>query len=136
MKIKTSFISNSSSMSFIVRKAYLSEEEIQLIFDVGEYNSWVIQHRGDYLIGYVSMDNFDMRNFIDRKIKTWPAFAWIDNPGWAWRQLLFGDGFMLSGNDPSAEGLIKFKDDPENTPDKKLRQELITWDRTIKEDED
>jgi hypothetical protein len=63
MKIRTGFVSNSSSSSFIVRKAFLSEEEIARIKNhagMADGWPWEILDMNSVLVGYTSMDNFDM----------------------------------------------------------------------------
>ena len=75
MKIRTGFVSNSSSSSFIVDKNYLSAEQIALIKNHSEEgakygiewpDAWFIEETEKHIRGYTSMDNFDMRLFFER----------------------------------------------------------------------
>ena len=80
MKIRQGFVSNSSSSSFVVAKAALTEEQIELIknhWDIAaedptldhigtrnSFDAWEIKE-GRFLIkGFTSMDNFDMEEYL------------------------------------------------------------------------
>lgn len=84
MKIRTGFVSNSSSSSFIIQKKNLSADQINKIYDHIEFSKilikynlelehlfyndisdrWSITDEGDYLYASTNMDNFDMREFL------------------------------------------------------------------------
>ena len=78
MKIRTGFVSNSSSTSFIVSKRVLSEEQIVAIRDHIAYSSknfpqigwadkdqyWNIDETDEQMRLYTGMDNFDMHEFL------------------------------------------------------------------------
>lgn len=80
MKKRTGFVSNSSSSSFIIPKEYLSDEKISKIWNhieeakvhmnyydfsiVHDDDAWRIYEDDFYLEGSCSMDNFDMRTFL------------------------------------------------------------------------
>jgi hypothetical protein len=87
MKIRTGFVSNSSSSSFIISKDYLTKDQIKLIHNHiahdkqhqlaetdwdSEYADlnfpWEIsEDKVDGCIyGYVFMDNFDMKLFLEK----------------------------------------------------------------------
>ena len=83
MKIKTDYITNSSSASFTIAKKFLSEFQIMLIkdhievgyaltktkampdLDLGWADEWSIIEIGDEIHGSTSMDNFDMYAFLN-----------------------------------------------------------------------
>jgi hypothetical protein len=120
MKIRTGFVSNSSSSSFIVRKAFLSEEEIARIKNhagMADGWPWEILDMNSVLVGYTSMDNFDMRGYVEDSVKIPYAFCWIDNPGWAWTSL-----FKKLGGETD---IIQFLDDSADTKDKSARRNWI-----------
>lgn len=67
MKIRTGFVSNSSSSSFTIRPEDLTVRQLQQIYDhadeAGE-NAWSIHEDEKFVRGYTSMDNFDMRVYL------------------------------------------------------------------------
>ena len=80
MKIRTGFVSNSSSSSFVISKHYLSPDQIAKIYnhidaakEAGmdakwfcEYDAWNIKEDEDNISGETSMDNFCMSEFLEK----------------------------------------------------------------------
>jgi hypothetical protein len=68
MKLRTSFVSNSSSASFIIPKRYVSPEQIELIkaYIDGDRNDdgWNITENDQYLRGFTIMDNNAISDFF------------------------------------------------------------------------
>ena len=70
MKIRSGFVSNSSSSSFIVPKNCLNETQINLIVNHNKtelpyaHQAWKIQETETELSGSTWMNNFDMRQFM------------------------------------------------------------------------
>lgn len=79
MKIRTGFVSNSSSASFIIKKKFLTEEQIKLIFNHREHSEkvlgwtpethstncdWNIKETEETIEGWTSMNNYNMMEFL------------------------------------------------------------------------
>lgn len=95
MKIRTNFVSNSSSSSFIIKKKDLTKEQIEKIknhIDEAynyfskehiEYNwdkgdKWEITENEDEIKGETIIDNFDMEDFLNKiKVKD-SVIQWLD----------------------------------------------------------
>lgn len=79
MKTRTGFVSNSSSSSFVLARNVVSEKQLGHIQDhlayaklkgwqqgyTSDYDAWDITVTDTEIRGYTSMDNFDMREFLD-----------------------------------------------------------------------
>ena len=67
MKIRSGFVSNSSSASFTVRMSDLSVAQMKVIElhreEAGE-DAWSIYEEDGCVHGFTRMDNFDMRDYL------------------------------------------------------------------------
>jgi hypothetical protein len=97
MKTRNSFVSNSSSSSFVLRKRFLTEEQIAKIrnhieeakklneilpldkqFYISKDSEWNIEEAEEFIVAETFMDSFDMRRFVDDYLKIDPTaiFSW------------------------------------------------------------
>lgn len=111
MKVRHDFVTNSSSSSFLISKKYLDYDQIRAIREHHELGKkmglvhdyldfeWDIKENNDFITGYVSMDNFDMEEFLEkidvnmRKV-TWSEREFIiseETEKSNWRKLLYED---------------------------------------------
>jgi len=76
MKTRNGFVSNSSSSSFVIGLAALSAQQLSKIMDhemlsrrygltCDTEDRWSITINDDTVEGYTSMDNFNMKSFLD-----------------------------------------------------------------------
>jgi len=70
MKIRTGFVSNSSSSSFTIRRDALTLKQYDQIMNhrehpsCGEDDFWSIYEEGEYIKCSTWMDNFDLRSYV------------------------------------------------------------------------
>ena len=74
MKLRTGFVTNSSSSSFTIAKSNLTDDQIDKIKNHIEaakelemktfYDSWDITETNHKISGFTLMDNFDMEKFL------------------------------------------------------------------------
>jgi hypothetical protein len=75
MKFRLGFVSNSSSASFILKKKYLTPEQIQSILVLrddnapewkgqAQFSDWKFEETNKILSGCCFMDNFGMKEYI------------------------------------------------------------------------
>ena len=76
MKIRLSFVSNSSSSSFTIEKSKLKKDQIEKIFNYSFFatfmknidyidEEWFIKETDTHIEGFTLMDNFDMIQYLE-----------------------------------------------------------------------
>jgi hypothetical protein len=91
MKIRLGFVSNSSSASFVINKRHLTESQIMAIKNhylsddfirdgcVKDWDRWNI-HEDEYEIrGSTSMNNFSMRDYLEKIGVNEEHVKWVDD---------------------------------------------------------
>lgn len=71
MKIRTGFVSNSSSASFCVPKVLLTVAEQQLLLSYNTNNEefhdqWDIYEDNDNIVGHTTMDNGELSEWLEK----------------------------------------------------------------------
>jgi hypothetical protein len=65
MKTRAGFVSNSSSLSFVLLKKVLTEHQINKILEINS-DDWVIRECEKFIEGTTIMDNFDMEDYFEK----------------------------------------------------------------------
>lgn len=79
MKIKSDFVTNSSSASFVISKNVLSANQVHMINEhikiakkddrnYGSLQAWNIEETENEMRGYTSMDNFNMFDYLQEVV--------------------------------------------------------------------
>ena len=75
MKIRSFFVSNSSSSSFTIKLCDITAEQYLKIIDLEDHNEdfieypWTLEVLEDSICGDTDMDNFDMETFLIEILK-------------------------------------------------------------------
>lgn len=90
MKIRTDFVTNSSSSSFLICKKYLDEDQLNAIRHHSELGkkldipwaeeSWHIEENDLFITGSTDMDNFDISELFKIIGVNKDAISWGDYP--------------------------------------------------------
>lgn len=124
MKMRLSFVTNSSSSAFLIAKKYLSEKQIEAIrmhSELGQKlklqwagDSWNIDENDDFITGDTYMDNFNISELFDI----------IGIPS----AVIFWNEFGFDLNDLEDYILIEKEDEEEDEEDDKL-----DWEKALED---
>lgn len=93
MKIRSGFVSNSSSASFVILKSNLTERQLKQIRSapayakrlgmdfIEEYENWRVQEDENVILGTTTMDNFCFAEFLTKIGVNWDYIGWDDSNG-------------------------------------------------------
>lgn len=91
MRIRSGFVSNSSSASFVIIKFNLTSRQLKQIRSapayakrlgmdfIEEHGNWRVKEDENVILGSTTMDNFDFAEFLTKIGVNWDYIGWDDS---------------------------------------------------------